>query len=90
MYTLLTQSSFLTLFGVHYFGALSEMAGPSGQSPLMQFNVRQHENSFKISLKSPNLLRTTSQNGSQVGPAANVTSTNPKTPSPSTNDVSAP
>lgn len=52
----------------------------------MQFsNVRQNENSFKISLKSPNSMKM-AQNGQMV--AANVTSTNPKTPSPSTNDVS--
>lgn len=61
------------------------IAGPSTQSPLMQFNnMRPNENSFKISLKSPNTLQKMSQNGQIV--AANVTSTNPKTPSPSTND----
>lgn len=63
------------------------MAGPSTMSPLMQFgNVRQNENSFKISLKSPSTLnKTIAANGQVI--AANVTSTNPKTPSPSTNDV---
>lgn len=81
------------------------MAGPSSQSPLMQFGMRQNENSFKISLKSPNTLKSMGQNGSNgtansshgngssggagpMGVAPNVSSTNPKTPSPSTNDVS--
>lgn len=63
------------------------MSGPPAQSPLMQFNNRPTENSFKISLRSPNVLKNlTPSHGIQVG--TNVTSTNPKTPSPSTNDVS--
>lgn len=62
----------------------------STQSPLsMQFctNGRMSENSFKISLKSPTTLK---QLNNQNGPGvpSTVTSTNPKTPSPSTNDVS--
>lgn len=54
----------------------------------MTYKVSKDGDSYKISLRSPNSLRPTSQNGAQVGPVANVTSTNPKTPSPSTNDVS--
>lgn len=66
------------------------MAGPS-QSPLMQFGNRQNENSFKISLKSPNSLKAISINGQGMSGNVppNVSSTNPKTPSPSTNDVSS-
>lgn len=66
------------------------MAGPSNQSPLMQFGNRQNENSFKIALKSPNSLKAISINGQHMSGNVlpNVTSTNPKTPSPSTNDVS--
>lgn len=57
----------------------------------MQFANRQNENSFKISLKSPNSLKNTSINGQSMSGNVlpNVTSTNPKTPSPSTNDVSS-
>lgn len=59
--------------------------------PMMQFaNGRQGEN-FKISLKSPNTFKNTTPNGQMQGPASvlpNVTSTNPKTPSPSTNETS--
>lgn len=52
--------------------------------------------SYKIALKSPSSLKQTStQNPNQIGAGAanvvevpsTVTSTNPKTPSPSTNDV---
>ena len=58
------------------------------QNPLsMQFcsNGRLNENSFKISLKSPNTLKQPPVAQSQT--PTPVTSTNPKTPSPSTNDV---
>lgn len=72
------------------------MAAPSGQSPLMQFNsMRPNENSFKISLKSPNSLKSMQTNGQIMAGGGtttnilpNVSSTNPKTPSPCTNDVS--
>lgn len=61
------------------------------QSPLsMQFctNGRTDENSFKINLKLPTTLRQTSNpNANGTGIPSTVTSTNPKTPSPSTNDV---
>lgn len=56
----------------------------------MQFctNGRMNENSFKIALKSPTALK---QANPQSTPTAAVpspvTSTNPKTPSPSTNEV---
>lgn len=59
----------------------------------MQFasNGRMNENSFKIALKSPNHLKqSNTQNGGLGGVPSTVTSTNPKTPSPSTNDVSLP
>lgn len=63
----------------------------SSQSPLsMQFctNGRTDENSFKINLKSPTTLRQTSTpSANGTGVPSTVTSTNPKTPSPSTNDV---
>lgn len=57
----------------------------------MQFpNGRPGEN-FKINLKSPTTLqKSTTPNGQSSGGSVvlpNVTSTNPKTPSPSTNDV---
>ncbi|XP_059612511.1 E3 ubiquitin-protein ligase TRIM33 isoform X2 [Phlebotomus argentipes] len=58
-------------------------AGPSGQF-MQQFNMRQ--DSFKISLKSPPIVKNPAPNitigSTNVIP--NVTSTNPKTPSPST------
>lgn len=58
----------------------------------MQFNSngRLPENSFKIALKSPiSLKQVNNQNGGQSAAVpSTVTSTNPKTPSPSTNDVS--
>lgn len=66
----------------------------------MQFpNGRQGEN-FKINLKSPTTLKSVTPNGQSGNGGSgsngngignvlpNVTSTNPKTPSPSTNDVS--
>lgn len=58
------------------------------QNPLsMQFctNGRLNENSFKISLKPQNTLKQPQIAQSQT--PTPVTSTNPKTPSPSTNDV---
>lgn len=67
-------------------------SGATTQGPLMQFpNGRPGEN-FKISLKSPNTLNRATPNGQNNNPTPvsvlpNVTSTNPKTPSPSTNDV---
>lgn len=62
------------------------------QGPLMQFpNGRPAEN-FKINLKSPTTLQKSTtpngQNNGVVNVLPNVTSTNPKTPSPSTNDAS--
>lgn len=68
-------------------------ANQSNQSTLaMQFcaNGRANEISYKIPLKSPSTLKTSTnvQNGASVVIPSTVTSTNPKTPSPSTNDVS--
>lgn len=77
----------------------------SQQGPLMQFaNGRQGEN-FKIALKSPNTLKNTTSPNQTIGGSGhinhhshgqspvipNVTSTNPKTPSPSAaKDFTAP
>lgn len=64
------------------------------QNPLsMQFstNGRLNENSFKISLKPQNALKQpTPPNQTPASVPSPVTSTNPKTPSPSTHDVSHP
>ncbi|CAD7092367.1 unnamed protein product [Hermetia illucens] len=70
----------------------AQQANGQQQGPLMQFpNGRPGEN-FKINLKSPTTLqKSTTPNGQSSGGSVvlpNVTSTNPKTPSPSTNDTS--
>lgn len=83
-----TQQTWLYTFNSLDIWHIPEMAGPSNQNLMMTYKVSKDGDSYKISLRSPNSLRPASQNGAQVGPAANVTSTNPKTPSPSTNDVS--
>lgn len=65
--------------------AIGSMMNQQNQSPLaMQFcsNGRLNENSFKISLPSKQ------PNPTQPATPVPVTSTNPKTPSPNTNDVS--
>lgn len=65
--------------------ANGSMLNQQSQSPLaMQFssNGRLNENSFKISLPSKQ------PNPTQPATPVPVTSTNPKTPSPNTNDVS--
>lgn len=67
--------------------------GSAGQTqgPLMQFPNGRPGDNFKISPKSPNTLKNSTPNGQNSGSSntvlPNVTSTNPKTPSPSTNDV---
>lgn len=87
--SLLTLAHEINCFSLHFKGSNSNQPN---QNPLsMQFctNGRLNENSFKISLKSPNSLKQPTppiQTASSVPPAT-VTSTNPKTPSPSTNDV---
>lgn len=76
---------FLLLFFFFITGATNNQ--PT-QNPLsMQFctNGRLNENSFKISLKPQNTLKQPQVAQSQT--PTPVTSTNPKTPSPSTNDV---
>lgn len=70
------------------------MNQPNQSTLSMHFNTngRLNENSFKIALKSPSSLKQINAANQPVQASSipsTVTSTNPKTPSPSTNDVNA-
>lgn len=63
------------------FGGMLNNPSSLGQFP--------GQDTFKIPLKSPETMRNSNgSNGSMGPPLPNVSSTNPKTPSPSRNDVS--
>lgn len=73
------------------FSQKGSASSQPSQNPLsMQFckNGPLNENSFKISLKPQNALKQPASQCQTTPPIpSTVTSTNPKTPSPSTNDV---